>query len=110
MTGNGLKGRVMKQIWSGNWSSGSITVPELPYYNVFVVAMIENGVAPGIGVKSLANNTINFFSVSGSLSGPEARGVVAIVNGTRLEMTRNTGVIPGVQNLSNTISRIWGIL
>ena len=27
----------MKQIWSGTWSSGSITVSELPYYNVFRV-------------------------------------------------------------------------
>lgn len=33
----GLGGRVMKQIWSGTWSSGSVTVSELPYYNVILL-------------------------------------------------------------------------
>lgn len=36
-TTGGLKGRVMKQIWSGSWSSGSITVPEQGYYNLFLL-------------------------------------------------------------------------
>lgn len=35
-TGNGIRGRVMKQIWSGNAGSGAtINVPEFPYYNLF---------------------------------------------------------------------------
>lgn len=109
-TGAGLKGRVFKQIWSGTWSSGTINIPDLPKYNLFATTMIANGVAPGIGVRSSANNTINFFTVSGSLSGPEARGVVAVASGTSLEMTRNTGSIVGGSGVSNTISRIWGIV
>lgn len=37
-TSGGLKGRVMKEIWSGTWTTAaSITVPDLPYYNVFIV-------------------------------------------------------------------------
>ena len=37
-TPGGLKGRVMKEIWSGTWTTAaSITVPDLPYYNVFFV-------------------------------------------------------------------------
>lgn len=35
-TTGGLKGRVMKEIWVGRWSSGDITIPELPYYNLFL--------------------------------------------------------------------------
>lgn len=45
-TTGGLKGRVMKELWSGTWSSGNITVPELPYYNVFVVLTESNPVSP----------------------------------------------------------------
>ena len=36
-TSGGLKGRVMKQLWSGTLSTGgSITVSELPYYHTFM--------------------------------------------------------------------------
>ena len=45
-TSGGLRGRVMKELWSGTWSTGNITVPELPYYNVFVVLTQENPVSP----------------------------------------------------------------
>ena len=29
----------MKLLWSGTWSSGSITISELPYYNLFLVRL-----------------------------------------------------------------------
>ena len=45
-TSGGLRGRVMKELWSGTWSSGNITVPELPYYNVFVILTNSNPVSP----------------------------------------------------------------
>ena len=32
----------MKQIWSGTWSSGSITVSELPYYNFFLITSVTS--------------------------------------------------------------------
>lgn len=36
-TSGGLKGRVRKQLWAGTWSSGSLTISELPYYNIFLI-------------------------------------------------------------------------
>ena len=37
-TMGGIAGRVLKRIWSGNWSgTGNITVSELPYYNLIMV-------------------------------------------------------------------------
>lgn len=33
-TSGGMKGRMMKKIWEGTWTTGSITVPELPYYTL----------------------------------------------------------------------------
>ena len=32
-----LGGRVCKLLWSGKFSSGSITIPDLPYYNILLV-------------------------------------------------------------------------
>lgn len=43
-TKGGLGGRCTKMLWEGTWSSGSITVSEIPYYN-----MIQILVAPALG-------------------------------------------------------------
>ena len=40
-TSGGLKGRVMKELWIGTLSSGSLTISELPYYNVFAVDIAD---------------------------------------------------------------------
>mgnify|MGYP005796746385 CR=1 FL=1 len=37
-TSGGLRGRVRKQLWAGTWTSGSLTLAELPYYNMFMFA------------------------------------------------------------------------
>lgn len=38
----GMLGRVRKVIWSGTWSSGSITVTEAPYYNIFLIKFAQS--------------------------------------------------------------------
>lgn len=49
-TSGGLRGRVMKLLWSGTLSSGGrVTIADLPYYNVFGIA--KSG-AIGIGFKN----------------------------------------------------------
>ena len=37
-TSGGLGGRVRKQLWSGTWSSGSLTLAEVPFYNMFLIS------------------------------------------------------------------------
>ena len=37
-TSGGLRGRVRKQLWSGTWSSGSLTLAEVPFYNMFLIS------------------------------------------------------------------------
>lgn len=39
----------MKEIWSGKWSSGTITISEAPYYSVFVFD-VESIAARAIGL------------------------------------------------------------
>ena len=59
-TSGGLKGRVMKQIWSGSWSSGSITVPEQGYYNLFLL----QGPAHKFFATRSSDTVINGFYVA----------------------------------------------
>lgn len=37
-TSGGLRGRVRKQLWAGTWSSGSLTLAEVPFYNMFLIS------------------------------------------------------------------------
>lgn len=37
-TTGGLRGRVRKQLWSGTWSSGSLTLAQVPFYNMFLIS------------------------------------------------------------------------
>ena len=46
-TSGGLKGRVRKKLWSGTLTSGSLTIPDLPYYNVFLLEVYTNAADTG---------------------------------------------------------------
>ena len=37
-TSGGLRGRVRKQLWAGTWTSGSLTLAEVPFYNMFLIS------------------------------------------------------------------------
>lgn len=114
-TGSGLKGRVMKQIWSGTWSSGSITVSELPYYNVFALEAYVNSAYHKMftGVITSSRNGISFGVLGGSLSGTEIYALNVEVSGTSFNVTRNTWFNPATGTYpSNAIKivKIFGVL
>lgn len=61
-TSGGLKGRVWKTIWSGTLTrGGTITVSELPYYNVFAFLDGANGIR-SIGLRT---NTTRISAIGG---------------------------------------------
>ena len=64
-TSGGLKGMVLKKLWSGTWSSGgSITVSQAPYYRMFLA---HTQYYTYLGIRGLASGmttAINFFYLS----------------------------------------------
>lgn len=91
-TSGGLKGRVFKQIWSGSWSSGTITIPDLPYYNMYrldisgvstgMTAFVESTYFRGFGSYAYkatdGTDAIGLFGISATIDS----------TGTRLTMVK----------------------
>ena len=85
-TTGGLKGRVMKELWTGTWTSGSLTISELPFYNILLIGVSDTAgdssenrfiaayrsvtnVFSGIGVSPLGNNDTRLIVASFASSG-----------------------------------------
>ena len=98
-TSNGLGGRPWKVLWTGTWSSGTITISDLPYYNLLLLKpsggynMIpvwrsrENSGARGIIFRGVGGYAYE------ANSGDSANGVGAFngtvdSTGTKLTMTK----------------------
>ena len=93
-TSGGLKGRVRKQLWAGTWTSGYLTISDLPYYNVFLIGFsatenddYENGYL--VACRNAAGNVI---AGCGAVFNPNANyPVIATadftVDGTRIAYT-----------------------
>lgn len=115
-TSGGLRGRCFKKIWSGNASPGStITVSELPYYNLFVFEQSYNSAVilvnrmkglnsssyTGIGGYSSGGRTLTFFAVQCQDSGSP----------TRLEITyASRGYLASTSEGNINITGIYGLL
>lgn len=113
-TGNGLKGRVMKQIWSGNVGiGGRINVPELPYYNAIGVRSNTYDIML-FGLRHTPGNNRIHFSASGDTSIEHfmIMGTFNNVSGTSLSYQGGcyhnftTGAVAAL----SAINTIYGIL
>ena len=106
----------MKLLWEGSWTSGTITVPELPYYNVFFVVLsnLDPNAWPGIGFMS--GTGLSFVSHSIAGNSWIITQVIAKVSGTTLTYAygkthvyvTNTGASSTTQ--AARIREIYGLL
>lgn len=73
-TSGGLKGRVRKQLWAGTWSSGYLTISDLPYYNVFLIGFsaTENDDYENGYLVACRNSAGNVISGCGAVFNPSA--------------------------------------
>lgn len=118
-TSGGLKGRVFKQIWSGTWSGGSITVSEAPYYNLFGFNFGNPSGQTWTGLGFRNGSVIHAFTFSWNSSGvPICSVAVKItVSGTTMSLTGKSQVGLWLNEWDKNalqsnagITKIWGIL
>ena len=114
-TSGGLKGRVWKQIWSGTWSSGSLTLADLPYYNVLVM---ETNLTTGSMLVGFRDPN-GYFVFSGIDENSEHYVIMAcstIASGTKLTMNMRPWKMwfnvewTGVNSSAGSVTRIYGVL
>lgn len=111
-TSGGLRGRVMKQIWSGTLTTGSITISELPYYNV--LAAFASGSYPWgfLGVRQPGGTYMVLYAVSAAANAAETRALTAEISGNKFTITRNAyeNSYDGFHTNAFSINKIYGIL
>lgn len=114
-TTGGLKGRVMKRIWSGTASEGAkLTIPELGYYNLISMSQSDTNARilcpyPFFGVGGYAVNSTNrrifFYSIQiGSMTSTG----FTLVKATRISYDADAN--KSVEHGPINITGIWGIL
>ena len=124
-TSGGLGGRVMKTIWTGAWSSGSITVSEAPYYNLFVLDFANADdvviLARNDGGNSLRGTSVHPYVSSNNDDSLRFAAVDIDIDGTKMTLMKalnlclyhkgnnNTNPVTYLQAI-NPINRIRGML
>ena len=118
-TSGGLGGRAFKQIWSGTWSTGSITVGDAPYYNVFGFVFGNGSAQTWTGIGFRYNSIIKAYSFGwNSDSAPiVSTSCSIVVSGTRLTMQGKASIglwlnswSLGSTQSNMTIDRIYGLI
>lgn len=115
--GSGLRGQVMKQIWSGTWNAGSITVSGLSKYNLIVFTTLSNNQHHGIGMRVPGSNYWSLFNVNARTDdGLVFNSIIATQSGSTLTMNKNAHAIwrTSTSSVANsqdgTIYKIYGVL
>ena len=116
-TSGGLGGRVLKRLWSGTLSEGgSVTVSELPYYNIFVIV---SSASIGIGVRHFMNNpayisvALRNYGTGDGVNSENHNGLWLVFSGTtaKLEHSRLFNPITNAYiNGNPSVSAIYGVL
>ena len=125
-TSGGLKGRVMKELWSGTLSAGyTVTSSDFPYYNLFVIYVQQVGgdsefESPiAIGIRNVVTKHIAFF---GGLRGSTGNsyyyhtlGQLQYVSSTVFRLT-TPGIVRNNWNYSTAtavglnVTKIYGVI
>ena len=120
-TSGGLKGRIRKQLWSGTWTSGSLTISELPYYNVFLIAYsaAKNDDSEDGYLIAMRNAAGTRISGIGSVNGGSDMRLVTVdftVSGTKITYTSSRFIVITNENTlsgyddNRKIRKITGLL
>lgn len=88
-TSGGLMGRVRKTIWSGSWGSGTITVSEHMYYNIFLI-FLDQVQAPAVCIRQNRGASNSYIMGGGISPDPEASLIENIYASTVLLQSVNT--------------------
>ena len=72
-TTGGLRGRVRKQLWSGTWSSGSLILAEVPFYNMFLISFSG-------GIDDTTED--GYLIANRDATGKRISGIGAVIGGT----------------------------
>ena len=99
----------MKLLWSGTWNSGSITVPELPYYNVFLFKLLNTvTLVPGFGLPPNGDKYIRGSNIQQTEHGNVViYGVNVVVNGTTLNVDAQESGCPGFSVYNHDAAAVY---
>lgn len=119
-TTGGLKGRVMKEIWSGTWSSGTLSgLTELPYYNILAIGVCFSATDSSENAMILGFRVGQTFVCFGAVrSGTDTRlisGMFQTTTGTNLLYYNGLSMITMSSSISSSLSNrkiyaIYGLL
>lgn len=115
----GIRGRVMKTIWSGTLSKGaSIGTSDLPYYRIFLIYTNASGeaiIAWKCDPDSTAGNIMGASHMTGADNQQWLNALHATYNGTNFKFDRVvstfvSGSSIGSYNTNSTLTKIIGVI